>query len=584
MPRAPYSARFYLAFLFGFSFLFLARWPIFAADFDLWYHLAAGRYFFQNHHLPDSSFFSFLEPPRRWVDYYWLFQVFVYRLYSLGGYWALVAFRALAFLALLGLIFLWLLKRFNQGQSPYLIATLALLYLLMLIPRYASLRPHVFTYFFIALALFLIEFRSRLSLLLPLIGILWVNVHGINYPILLLIAGSYLWDKRFPKKILLITACTVLATPHGISLLSMPFRSSGFAFKVIRELTPLAQQHLFSLSFFMLFLVAAAVLYLFLRKRLRLSHFLLWAAAMGLAFKSNRLIAEAILLSLPVFLESLSEASRHRGLFPSTRFLKTLVWVLLIVVPVRFLDRVNTAFADPAGYPLSRQKLPEGVVGFLNRANKPGRVFNYPNSAGFLEWELDPSYKIYMDLQVPFLFSNEDLGRVVEAFSNPQAMQAAVAAYQPSFITTSLRLRKFPEVIGAVPGYVLVCFDDNEALYADSQRHPDLASLTLDPFALYESPRAAIEADMSAYKRQVPRLLEMAPEGELSNYAAGVVRLHEGSYDWALRHAQTIISNHPHSYLGYLLKAESLTLLGQAGQAKQAYRRGLVLRRRAEGG
>ena len=153
MSRESYSKWLYPAFLFVVVFLFFARWPIFAGDYDLWYHLAGGRYFFQHHRLPDFSFFSFLEPPRRWVDYYWLFQVFVYRLYNLGGYWALAFFRGLAFLALFALILVWLLKRLGRHYHPYLAATAALLYLMVLLPRYASLRPHVFTYLFIAASL-----------------------------------------------------------------------------------------------------------------------------------------------------------------------------------------------------------------------------------------------------------------------------------------------------------------------------------------------------------------------------------------------------------------------------------------------
>ena len=36
--------------------------------------------------IPDTSYFSFLSPPRTWVDYYWLFQALVYSLYEAAGY------------------------------------------------------------------------------------------------------------------------------------------------------------------------------------------------------------------------------------------------------------------------------------------------------------------------------------------------------------------------------------------------------------------------------------------------------------------------------------------------------------------
>ena len=61
---------------------YLVRWPIVFLDADLWYHMNGGRYIAEHWRIPTESFFSFLSPPRAYVDYYWLFQVLVYSIYK----------------------------------------------------------------------------------------------------------------------------------------------------------------------------------------------------------------------------------------------------------------------------------------------------------------------------------------------------------------------------------------------------------------------------------------------------------------------------------------------------------------------
>ena len=69
-------------FLLATCFYHLANWPIAGTDTDLWYHLNGGRYFYETGSVARTSFFSFIEPQRLWVNYYWLFQVVVYQVFS----------------------------------------------------------------------------------------------------------------------------------------------------------------------------------------------------------------------------------------------------------------------------------------------------------------------------------------------------------------------------------------------------------------------------------------------------------------------------------------------------------------------
>ena len=72
-------------------YIFLS-WPIGGAysDSDLWYHLSGGRYFFENGEIPSDAYFSFISPEKEWSNYYWLFQIVVYSIHTISGYYGLI--------------------------------------------------------------------------------------------------------------------------------------------------------------------------------------------------------------------------------------------------------------------------------------------------------------------------------------------------------------------------------------------------------------------------------------------------------------------------------------------------------------
>jgi len=111
--RFQYHNRFlflYIALLFITASYYLFQWPIIAYDADLWYHLSNGRHIINTGAIPDSSYFSFITPPREWLNYYWLFQVLVYKVFSLSGYQGLIILRTIVYLILAALICMYLLK------------------------------------------------------------------------------------------------------------------------------------------------------------------------------------------------------------------------------------------------------------------------------------------------------------------------------------------------------------------------------------------------------------------------------------------------------------------------------------------
>ncbi len=588
----------YILILFGISAFYLLSRPIVAGDTDLWYHLNGGRYILEHQTIPRTSFFSFVTPPRQWVDYYWLFQVLVYSLYTTCGYYGLIALRAGLYFATAVLLFVFLLKGPKDRQSLPWCALLAALGGVILLPRAELVRPHLFSYLFIMSFLYICECRPQKAMVLPILAILWTNLHGIVYPVLLLVCGAYGLEAgrrclrrkescaREDRIVLAALALSMLApllTPHGLRLLKVPFQSLAYASHTIMEFRHLTIEDLLSFGIatmipsFQTFvnliglLSGLVLLNVVTKRQLRISHFLLYVGGLVLLANGVRFVVEWTLLSLPLLKSHPLFPPDHMRRTPPTPLYLVLEGMLM-VMPLMF---VQSFFAVQRRYPVSYQGLPHGVATFLNRIDAGGNVLNHPNTGGYLQWRLYPRYRIFMDMEVPFLFTTEDLQRSSYIFVEEEALRNALTQYDPSFITVPADSSTFGDLIKKFPEYVVVFFDDFEVLYVNSHHHPSLAKRYelkgVDPFKLRDQPVDEVIKDQSGLIAYLPRLLELDPECAITNYLAGKRLIEDGAYDRALPFAEALIRGFPELPSGYRLQGEALAGLKLFDRAITAY-------------
>jgi tetratricopeptide (TPR) repeat protein len=303
---------------------------------------------------------------------------------------------------------------------------------------------------------------------------------------------------------------------------------------------------------------------------MRISHLILFLGGLALLTEAKRFVNEYALLALPMLaanipiIPSVTRAKR-------VKIAATLLTVAFMVMPFLFM---HYFFYDRPRYPVSARDLPEGVALFLKRVNGSGSVMNYPDTGGYYEWELYPRYKIFMDLQVPFLFPAEDFETARNVYVDQRALRKVITRYRPDFIAVPISMQGFKTLIADHPQYHLIFFDDAEALYGDSSRKPDLISRneirSLDPFALYKEPLPE-KPDSRQELQELLRLAEMYPGGGIVNAAIAALYQRQGRFREALPHAEAVIRTYPESHLGYQLKAELLSRLGACGEALPFY-------------
>jgi hypothetical protein len=356
----------------------------------------------------------------------------------------------------------------------------------------------------------------------------------------------------------------VYLTPHGSRLLGVPLISTEYASQYISELRirPFEnlfnfQVSLFSWNLFGLFniLLLFTLLSLgnsILKLQVRISNVIMLAGGFFLLTKAGRLTYEFVLISLPflrAFPWKLSLVYLNKGVKSA--------WVIMILIFLFLpLFWIKDSFKNPPKSPFSSINLPEGVAIFLNRIFAGGSVLNHPNKGGYLEWMLYPKYKIFMDMEVPFLFTDEDFFVAHHAFSNEEVLRKVLFEYDPSFITAPIVREKFKEIIKKFPDYEMVFFDYAEVLYVNKRHFPEIAVRYLikgiDPFALSSKgiDLALKKKSKDALLQDLQKLLEIYPKCFLKNQAMGMIYNKYGDYRKALPHSEALIQNFPESPMG----------------------------------
>lgn len=580
---------------------FFLSWPIVAYDTDLWYHLSGGRYFAEHHAVAKDAYFSYVSPPKSWYNYYWLFQIIVYAVYSFFDYYGLIILRCVLYLATIYLIYCFLVKN-DDSKSRWIISITVFLCISMaLTQRELLVRPHLFSYFFIVLFLYVLEKKPEKACLLPVIGILWSNIHGAEYPVMIVMVIAYLLeilitgitkDQPHPlagrkSKWSLIAVCyTIFLTPGIIELVQSPFYTSfvnaRYQHLYILELIPVqfqnmfifagisAQHIMFSLQNAIVIITIGCSLLCLIKRRMQVSHAIMLLAAFVLLSQHSRFVYEFILLSLPVIRNGLTSAFANVEI---KRRWNLALPILLIAVPISFY---GSLFKYKPAYPLSQLNLPTGITAFLNHAGVGGRVLNDPNTGGYLQWALDKKYKIFMDMELS-LFNDTDFFLVANAFYDESAFKYVIRKYDPSFITVSQNCVSFKKMIGLFTQFVPIFFDDAEILFVNKIHFPTLSAQyaleKIDPFNYRKINYEGIDIkDLPLFLEEALKINRINPNNGATNFIAGDIYLIKKEYQKALTYADQVIRCFPDHADGYALKGDTLLAQDKFREAVSYYK------------
>jgi predicted Zn-dependent protease len=124
------------------------------------------------------------------------------------------------------------------------------------------------------------------------------------------------------------------------------------------------------------------------------------------------------------------------------------------------------------------------------------------------------------------------------------------------------------EVLASQPQFVPVFLDDYGVLYADSQKHPELAQkFRIEALALtgtastdYQAMEAGLRAKALV---EAQKLLQVYPFGLVANAVVFKILMADDQPEQAAAHADVMMRHHPDYFMGYALKAQSAIAMGK---------------------
>lgn len=356
------------------------------ADTDTWWHLRTGELILNTSSIPRADPFSWTAVKRPWVAHEWGAEVvFVTLQRAVGpvGLWLLAGL-------LVGASFLLLHALLRRTGAEIWGRAVALVLALFLSSLIWSIRPHLFSFFFVCLFLERLAAEraspSRATWILVPATALWANLHGafVLGPLLIacFLVGAAI-ERSQTRRLLVIGALCVVAgslNPHGPALYLHPLEVVEISAR-IQEWRPPSLREIHGLVFTLMVVATLAGLVV-RRRRPESSRFIAALAGTLLGFAALKNVAYAGALLAPL------TALAAGGLLPESRATRRPERIVLtIVVVIAAMAAAFVVIRNLSGKSdrelLSEQRFPSAAVEQLERL-EPGRLANPYDWGGYL--------------------------------------------------------------------------------------------------------------------------------------------------------------------------------------------------------
>ena len=425
-------------------------------DFDVWYHLAAGRLMTETWQWPRANMFAFTAPAHPWINLHWVFQLLLHGAYRLGGANGCIALAATLVAATAGALYL--LAR--TWLPPVAAALLLAVALVIASPRFVP-RPELVSFLLFAVYLGVLEghpANGRAIYALVPLQVLWTNSQGI-FAIGLALIGCYwvgatlaflplprgwkeesalsgpAWGRLTLVLVLAVAAC--LLNPYGLTGARFPLEllprvtgASLFSTRIGEFRGPFESGYALPLAYTWAVLMAAAGLaFLANVRRLHLGRLLAALAFAWLSAQAIRNLAFFAWIAVPAIAanagallgrashgrrghepipSSAGMASRRRDMPPRRAGMPALVVraaegatlaaiaLLAGAVVTNQLSRFLGTERE-FGLGISPARFPAQAVAFAEEVGISGRGFNCLAMGGYLTWTRYPAAQVFVD-------------------------------------------------------------------------------------------------------------------------------------------------------------------------------------------
>ena len=403
------------------------------ADADTGWHIGIGRYILETWSIPKTGIYSYTAANMPWMAHEWLTELIFAWIHDAAGLNGIVFTTALIIAITHYLFFKFLVSR---GVDTVLSLILTIFVITVTSVHWLA-RPHILSMlitlvWYMALQAYRVE-GKRYLYLLPLIMVLWVNLHGGFMAGLLLIAVYWLGsvldflipkdseDKEKGKKDILLygkvgflSICASLLNPHGYKTLLFPFQIMGQKLNVDRIsewLSPNFHEVL-PYEYMLLTLVVILGFSKFKLSFIEAGLVILWTHLSLHSVRYGPLFAIIVIPIMAIRLEGLMKDGREAG----NRLLSRIydfserigmtsgsvkghaIPIIAVILAAAVTVNSGRIFGMPLlDYRFDKKKLPVDAVEFAEKNGIKGRIFNTYHFGGYLIYRGFPKEGVFVD-------------------------------------------------------------------------------------------------------------------------------------------------------------------------------------------
>lgn len=377
-------------------------------DPDAWWHLRTGQWIVENRMVPLTDSFSIMSGTP-WVAYSWVYELVLYGLYFYFGLAGFIIYGITMSLAIT-----YALYSLLRALSGRMVLSVVLTYagILAMVPM-LHVRSFMFSILFLILEMRIVyrvraTSRVRLLLLIPLLFVLWANIH-LQFVFGLFVYGMMTFEfiadafrsgtlqGQHQKKI--ITWMMGVGVASGLATLVTPyhFRIYTHLFEIVRQpefykyISELRSPSFRSIdTWAILFIALSAAFVIGWRKNIRPFTLILFGVATVIGFRSHRDAWFPVIIGVSIIAHSFagqeeSEESGHSTplVVMGLAAIVLLSWYYHGVTNENLKERVSRQY-------------PAAAVEFVEKRGYPGPIYNHFNWGGYLIWKL-PQRLVSMD-------------------------------------------------------------------------------------------------------------------------------------------------------------------------------------------
>jgi len=422
------SIRYVIAFLIYLAAFFLFSYNY--ADPDLWGHIKFGEEIYNSKSFVRYDRYSYTPGLKTWLNHEWLSEVIFYLIYRFLGSFGLVLFKIIIGLLITFMLWKMILARTN---FPWEVVPVLLILSISVISFGFAIRPQIFTYLFFTIFIYgfysFKQGKKTLLLLLPILMILWTNLHGgflagIGLLFIYLVAEFASKSRVFKKgfqhpidnlklKVLLaifsLSILTTLINPYFINLWSFLFKTLPQSRPHIWEWLPANLDLLLIdnvLHYFILLLVSIFLIFTS-RAKIPFSELCLFLSTLILSLKHTRhipffgIVAISI---LPSYLEHLILTKKRKLI---SLLNKINIIFLCIVSASLIYEGVFKRGRDFFKIRIEKYYYPIREVQFIKENNFEGNLLADFDWGEYCIWKLYPRCKIFIDGRYKTVYPRE---------------------------------------------------------------------------------------------------------------------------------------------------------------------------------